>query len=245
MNTNSSNGLVYAGLTDALNENLRLQNEYDFVATDVKPYNRKNLSFQFLPSYSDFVEDGNKLFPMAKCPSIAVMFCIDKSSQESEKFKQMDIFTRFTDISYRQTSDELEIFAIDFGEDADSAAQVFTNVMISVYGYSGNETCDCKTWKEGKRKNNDEVITKQSNVTQKASVEKTPKTGFILGLFSVLLFWIPFLTLPIPICGLVFSTKELQQKSNALSRAGQIMSILGLMLGILMIILLMDNTNNN
>jgi hypothetical protein len=65
-----------------------------------------------------------------------------------------------------------------------------------------------------------------------------PKKGFVYGLISVLFgAWIPFLGLPLPICGLIFSNKELKKSPNNLSRAGKIMSIVGIVIGILMLLL--------
>ncbi|MDR1757763.1 MAG: hypothetical protein LBR51_02215 [Bacteroidales bacterium] len=235
----NSDAPVYAGLANALQENIRLQAEYDFVATDVKVYNKNNFAIQFLPSYSNFVEDGNKLFPLAQSPSIAAFFCFEKTSRELEIFKQTEIFRQFTDISRRCSSDELAIFAIDFGQDALGAAQIFTDIMISVYGCTGHETCECKTWKEGERRQTAAVTTQPANFAQPVVPTVTPaKTGFILGLLSVLFVaWIPFIGLPLPICGLVFSNKELKKTPNNLSRAGKIMSIIGIAIGALMFLL--------
>ncbi len=61
-------------------------------------------------------------------------------------------------------------------------------------------------------------------------VEKTDKnanTGFILGLVSIIAWFIPLFGYPVTICGIVFSSKGLSSKNNhGKAIAGLILSII-------------------
>lgn len=60
--------------------------------------------------------------------------------------------------------------------------------------------------------------------------------GFVLGLLSILLFWIWFLGGVIAILGLVFSIIQLRKKKTGLAIAGLVLSIIGILLPLILVV---------
>lgn len=57
-------------------------------------------------------------------------------------------------------------------------------------------------------------------------------TGFILGLLSVILFWIPIFGFILGLCGIIFSSIQIKRRSTGLAVAGLILGIIGVVIGI-------------
>ncbi len=55
--------------------------------------------------------------------------------------------------------------------------------------------------------------------------EKNATTGMILGLCSIIAWFIPLFGYPVTICGIVFSSKGLGSKNNGQAVAGLVLSI--------------------
>lgn len=65
--------------------------------------------------------------------------------------------------------------------------------------------------------------------------DKCAVTGFVLGLVSILAWFIPLFGYPVTICGIVFSAKGLKSSKKA-------MAIIGLVLSILFVIVTLINS---
>ena len=143
----SKESFIFAGLKTALKRNLDLQvasNGKNFVCTDADILGIPKCGAQFFPSDSLPHSNGGLVFPLAKTPSISLNLYFAEQPNELGKFKQMDIFPFFVDVSWNN----LPVYAIDFGEDYIGAAQIFTHIAKEVYGATEKDECKCETWEE-------------------------------------------------------------------------------------------------
>jgi hypothetical protein len=61
--------------------------------------------------------------------------------------------------------------------------------------------------------------------------------SLVLGILSIILFWVPFLNIVLGILGIVFSIKQKRISSNGLATAGLVTSIIGLVFSTLVFII--------
>ena len=80
------------------------------------------------------------------------------------------------------------------------------------------------------KKETPKTIEIQSPEMETGTDVKNPKAGFIIGMIGMLCSWIPILGMLLTILGIIFSTKEQKQQPNGLSKAGLIISIIGLVI---------------
>lgn len=73
----------------------------------------------------------------------------------------------------------------------------------------------------------------ENEVKVETKEDKHALTGFILGLISILAWFIPLIGYPVTICGIVFSVKGLKSNKKGLATAGLILSILFLVVTII------------
>ena len=105
----------------------------------------------------------------------------------------------------------------------------------------GSKFCaNCGTEVENKVEEiqNDEVAQVQNNIPNQGDSEadKKAKTGFTLGMCSIIAWLLPLAGYPVTICGIVFSIKGLESKTNN----GK--AIAGLVLSIIFLILTLTNS---
>ncbi len=73
----------------------------------------------------------------------------------------------------------------------------------------------------------------ENGVTTDTKEDKHALNGFILGLISILAWFIPLIGYPVTICGIVFSAEGLKSNKKNLAIAGLILSILFLVVTII------------
>ena len=151
----TSNAEVFPGLIKELEQNIALQKQSDkFVATDI--YRAVGQELYVLPSVlrtgkSDWFDKQNITLSNSKTGLVIALdfsTCVDEKSnadfnQKKEKqlalFKQLPCFELFTPHRCFYTDpwgvERKGIqYAIDFGEDAEGAARLISEIMIKVYG---------------------------------------------------------------------------------------------------------------
>ena len=79
-------------------------------------------------------------------------------------------------------------------------------------------------------------VSNQTEVQSNSECDKHAKTGFILGLCSIIAWLLPLVGYPVTICGIVYSIKGLESKTNN----GK--AIAGLILSIIFLILTLTNS---
>ena len=155
-----SNHGILSGLSEALKENIRLQKENKdlTVATDIygQYFTKENYLFASIVSTKHLrFRNGTKAFPNSK-NGIGVIFCFEVKSFKlldkedvlvkenkkiqamHERFKGLEIFNLFTShaTSEKVLTDEDKFYeyVVDFGEDAEGAARLLSDVINQVYG---------------------------------------------------------------------------------------------------------------
>lgn len=150
---------ILPGLIKALQENIRLQKENNklAVATDIygEYFTKEDYCFASVVSSNHLkFRSGKKAFPYTK-EGIGVVFCFEIKSfkwlekddvnvieskrikNTHEKFKNLEIFNLFTSYTTSEKvladEDKYYEYAIDFGEDAEGAARLLSDVLNQVY----------------------------------------------------------------------------------------------------------------
>ena len=150
---------VFKGLADALKRNLELQSETSYkeaVATDFY-YARRGQDVSIAGVYSGLAfQDGSTFLPHTKNdnkPHLKISFSFDSLDSESmnelQKFRNLDIYELFHEHistltecesaggvfdAYEEYNYTVYEYAIDFGEDAEGAAQLISRVFHEVMG---------------------------------------------------------------------------------------------------------------
>jgi len=151
---------ILPGLSEALKENIRLQKENKdlTVATDIygQYFTKENYLFASIVSTKQLrFRNNTKAFPNSK-NGIGVVFCFEinsfnlldkedmfvieskKIQAMHEKFKSLEIFNLFTShvTSGKKVltdEDKYYEYVVDFGEDAEGAARLLSDVLNQVY----------------------------------------------------------------------------------------------------------------
>lgn len=76
----------------------------------------------------------------------------------------------------------------------------------------------------------------KKEVKKKNSDNKFGFTAFILGILSIVLFFTVFPSLILGILGIIFAVLQLRKGKNKLAIAGLVLSIIGLIVGIILVI---------
>lgn len=87
-------------------------------------------------AFSDLVE-----IPCESSIGLCVIYAFDKYSNAQEKFKTLDCFSLFNERPCIRHTDNKKVveYFIDFGEDAEGAAQILTEITTEVYDASEDE----------------------------------------------------------------------------------------------------------
>ena len=80
------------------------------------------------------------------------------------------------------------------------------------------------------------VVNKGVSVHNQSSADKDANTGFILGMISIIAWFIPLFGYPVTICGIIFSSKGLK------ATEGKAKAIVGLVFSILFLIVTLINS---
>lgn len=158
-----NNDAVLPGLIKHLEKNLELQPNADGVITDIYYENEERLggiapicSVITAKKATDY--DGNLYFPDSETPSLGLVFGFSIFSSEiealdpergkervkKEKFEQLVSYSLFESRVLRQIDNTgLDYFcyeyAIDFGQDAEGAARLISEIANKVYGRELNK----------------------------------------------------------------------------------------------------------
>lgn len=176
-----NNDYVFPGLKEELEKNLKLRKEHPgmTVATDIYKENSDGTAstLSILNSNETYWQDGT-LRDLESSESrlrIGLEFCKYKDSsaykefndrQDSElsKFKKLDSFPLFTshyNQNYIASAGDEKYgyeYAIDFGEDAEGAARLVSEILTKVYGVSVEENVDMFT-----NVGDDNIVTARNN----------------------------------------------------------------------------------
>lgn len=156
---------VFPGLVEELKRNLELQSENpkDWVATDLyKNFDNRCdcLSIMNLLSWQDGTRspefDGKKkglciCFDFSTYMDVANFKDFnDEKDAQLARFRQLDSFPLFTahNCTYKEVDGRSRYgreYAINFGEDAEGAARLVSEILIKVYGWSPTEPYDMFT----------------------------------------------------------------------------------------------------
>jgi hypothetical protein len=164
----TNNSGVFPGLIEELNRNLKLQEENPgiFVATDlmkmVDTYESSAISIQSGVMWSDATVSSE--FDTSINKQLCIVLIFDTYTDVSEsgvntfnqrmdaelaKFRQLDSFPLFTAHNCSYTDDDGSHYgreyAINFGEDAEGAARLISEILIKVRGWSPTDTYDMFT----------------------------------------------------------------------------------------------------
>ncbi len=164
-----NNDAVFPGLVEELKRNLKLQSENpaDWVSTDlsklVECEGDEIGEYLNIMSYVIWADDtASPEFSRGKkqlCIGFSFEKFIDipelKESNDREdaklaKFRQLDSFPLFTAHNCTVEDEDGVLgyereFAINFGEDAEGAARLVSDILVKVYGWSPNDPYDMQT----------------------------------------------------------------------------------------------------
>ncbi len=131
---------VFPGLVEELRQNFKLQEKHpmDFVCTDIVLEDKKNNTFytlSVLRTGRTVWYDGKKFDSFGKTQGFIIGFKlrkdVDVDQKQHERFKELDCYPLFT---YREViSDHLDEYMLDFGEDAEGAARLISDIIQKVY----------------------------------------------------------------------------------------------------------------